>query len=89
MYKYLTKVLKELDFYILPYNKDIFINTINKCIIICYVDNILIIYKNLAYIKEISYKAEKYIKLKEIGSVVTFLGNNISINYKNKIIFIY
>lgn len=83
-YKYLTKALHKLGFHVFPYDEGVFINKTAACIIICHVDDILIIHQDLAYIKEISNKAQEYIKIEEIGSVSTFLGNDISINYQTK-----
>lgn len=82
--QYLKKHLKTLGFEVLPYDKGVFINKKTKCIIICHVDDILILHENLSYIREIANKAKEHIKLEEIGTVSTFLGNDITINYKNK-----
>lgn len=45
--KLLSKILKELNFNICPYDKGVYINnTIQIVLLICYVDNIIIINKN-------------------------------------------
>ena len=87
-FKYLSTALSKLGFTIFPYDEGIYINHNTSCIIICHVDDILIIHKDMNYINEISNKAQEYIKIEKIGSVSTFLGNDISINYDNKTLFI-
>ena len=86
--KYLAEALHHLGFRVFPYDEGIFINEETSCIIICHVDDILIIHESLDYINEISNKARQYIKLEGVGSVSTFLGNDISINYNTKTLYI-
>jgi len=47
-------------------------------------DNILILYKDLVYIKELANQISNTIQLDEIGQITIFLDNNININYKTK-----
>lgn len=86
--KYLSKALDKLGFTVFPYDEGIYINHNTSCLIICHVDDILIIHKDMKYINEISNKAQEYIKIEKIGSVSTFLGNDISINYDTKTLYI-
>ena len=53
-----------------------------------HVDDILFIHSDIIYIQEIAQKANQYIKLEEIGKISTFLGNNITIDYISKEIYI-
>jgi hypothetical protein len=53
-----------------------------------HVDDILFIHHDRAYINEIAKTFHRYIKLEELGDISTFLGNNISIDYKAKKIYI-
>ena len=45
-------------------------------------------HESLEYINETSQKAQPYIQLQKIDSVATFLGNDISINRKDKTLYI-
>jgi hypothetical protein len=51
-------------------------------------DNILFIYHDRDYINKIAKAFYRYIKLEDLGNILTFLGNNISINYRAKKIYI-
>jgi hypothetical protein len=53
-----------------------------------HVDDILFIHHDRAYINETAKAFHRYIKLEELGDILTFLGNNISIDYKAKKIYI-
>jgi hypothetical protein len=53
-----------------------------------HINDILFIHHDRAYINEIAKAFYRYIKLEELGNISTFLGNNISINYKAKKIYI-
>ena len=88
VYKYLSSILAKFSFKIFIYNKGIYINPKDKYILIYYINNILVIYKDLSYIYNIVAKISYYIKIEEIGIVSTFLGNSITINYKTKILYI-
>jgi hypothetical protein len=88
-YKYLYNALKKLGYTIFPYDEGVFINKATNTIILCHVDDILIISSNLATITDISDKLAIYIKLEKIGPVATFLGNDISINYDKKSLYIH
>jgi hypothetical protein len=85
-YNFLKNTLNKLGFITFPYDEGIFIRPQDSSIIICHVDDLLIINKSLDIIKEIYKKATLYIKLEWLGPVSTFLGNDISINYTNKTI---
>ena len=87
-YKYLSKILNNFDFKALPYDEGIYINTITKCILICHVDDILVIHSDITYIKQLFNNIKQYVKLEEIGPISTFLGNNITIDYQNKKLYI-
>ena len=87
-YKHLSKILNIYNFIVFLYNKGIYLNKIDKAILISYIDDILIICPNINYINQFYSKIKQYIKLEEIGQVSTFLGNNININYQDKTISI-
>jgi hypothetical protein len=53
-----------------------------------YIDNILFIYHDRAYINKTAKAFYRYIKLEELGDISTFLGNNILIDYLSKKIYI-
>ena len=85
-YLYLAKILYKLDFITFPYDEGIFIRPRDGAILVCHVDDILIINKSLDIIDEIYKEARTYIKIEKLGPIATFLGNEISIDYKNKTI---
>jgi hypothetical protein len=87
-YQYLSKILAKFEFRVFPYDEGIYINSESKCILICHVDDILVLHKDLSYIYSIIAKISNYIKIEEIGTVSMFLGNNISIDYLNKTLYI-
>jgi len=72
----------------MPFDEGIYINKINKIIISCYVDDLLVAYLNEPTLKSFIKEALKYIKLEDLGGVTDFLGNNITINYNIKDIHI-
>lgn len=82
--EFFTKIIVKYNFHKLPYDEGVYINSQDQAIIIIHVDDILIIHKDINYIRDLANKAMKHIKLEEIGEVVTFLGNNINIDYKTK-----
>jgi hypothetical protein len=86
--EYFSKIILRYKFYKLPYDEGVYINEEDQAIIITHVDDILIIHRDINYIKDLAKKAMKHIKLEEIGEVTTFLGNNINIDYKNKLLTI-
>jgi hypothetical protein len=73
-------VLNSLHFEVFIYDEGIFINKQDAYILICYVDDILVLYKDLAYIKSLKANINKYIELDKIGQITTFLGNDIYID---------
>ena len=87
-YQYLSKILAKFDFRVFPYDEGIYINSNSKCILICHVDDILVLHENLSYIYNIIAKISNYIKIEEIGIVSMFLGNNITIDYPTKTLYI-
>ena len=87
-YKYLSSILAKFGFKVFIYDEGIYINPKDKCILICHVDDILVIHKDLSYIYNIVAKISHYIKIEEIGIVSMFLGNSITINYKTKMLYI-
>ena len=87
-YKYLSEILAKFDFRVFPYDEGIYINSKDQCILICHVDDILVIHKDLSYIRNIVAKISHYIKIEEIGIVSMFLGNDIKINYQTKTLYI-
>jgi hypothetical protein len=86
--QYLKTVLKTMGFRVFVYDEGIFINEEMRCILICHVDDILVLHHDLTYIKNLRISISKYIELDEIGQVTTFLGNDIYIDYKSKRLYI-
>ena len=85
---FFTKAIANLEFDRVPIDEGIYINSKTQAIIITYVDDIIIIHKDLAYINKLATAARQYIQLEEIGELATFLGNNISLNYQDQSITI-
>ena len=85
---FFINIIKKYGFTVLPHDEGIYINTITSAILIVHVDDIIFIHKDLLYIEDITNKLNKEIKIQDIGQIATFFGNNIKINYKEKIITI-
>ena len=71
------------------YDEGVFINPITKSIILCYVDDILIIGPNPDEIMAQINNVKNDIKLQVLGEINTFLGINIKIDYKNKKLYMH
>ena len=82
--KYLKEVLETLDFRVFLYDEGVYINKNTKAILIYHIDDILVLYSDIYYIRKLAKKIQLKISLDEIGQVSTFLGNEITIDYKNK-----
>ncbi len=65
--QYLKTVLKDLGFEVFILDKGIFINKRMKCVLICYVDDILVLHYDLGYIKSLKNTISKNIELDKIG----------------------
>lgn len=87
-YQFLSKILAKFGFRVFPYDEGIYINSESQCILICHVDDILALHKDLSYIQNLIAKISNFIKIEEIGVVSMFLGNNITIDYLNKTLYI-
>jgi hypothetical protein len=87
-YQHLATVLYKLGFQTLPNDEGVFIHPILQAVLICHVDDILILNASLDVINDISKDLERSIKIEEVGPVSSFLGNDISINRDNKTIHI-
>jgi hypothetical protein len=85
---FFKNTIKKYGFEVLPHDEGIYINTQTCAILIVHVDDIIFIHKDLLYIKNITTELNKEIKIQDMGDISTFLGNNISIDYKNKTISI-
>lgn len=87
-HQYLANLLAKLGFKVLPYDEGVFIHKADKAIIICHVDDLLILHKDISYIYNLVNKIKASIKLEDLGQVSTFLGNDIYIDYPNQRIYI-
>lgn len=85
-YKHLAKVLKAQGFTVFPYDEGVFINSQTTTIIICHVDDLLIINPTEAVIDQLAEALTSEIKLDRIGPVATYLGNDIGIDRATKAI---
>jgi len=74
---------------VFPFNKGIFIYAKKGIIICCYVDDFIITVKNQAIIDDFIKNLSKSLKVKYLGEISTFLGNEIEINRTNKSIYIH
>ena len=73
-YKYLKEILYKHGFKVLPYDEGVFINTTYSIIILCHVDDLIVVGPNKAIIESIINKASKDIKIQPMGTPSTFLG---------------
>ena len=78
-----------MGYVVFNYNESVFINLITKSIILCHVDDILIISPNPTKIMAQINNAKNNIKLQTLGEINIFLRINMKINYKNKRLYIY
>ena len=88
-YQFLKTVLNKRSFTVILYDKGIFINKTLGLILICYVNNILLTgpnSRNKKIVKTLFTLLLKDIELQDLGEVSTYLGINITINYKEKTI---
>jgi len=83
---FFRNIIKKYGFEVLPHDEGIYINKETCAILIVHVDDIIFIHADLSYIKNTTNKLNKEIKIQDMGNISTFLGNNISIDYINKII---
>ena len=88
-YKHLSKILNKLGFVVFNYDEGAFINPTIQCIILCHVDDIIISGPEADNIIAQINKAKDDIKLQALGEINTFLGINISIDYKNNKLHIH
>ena len=72
-----------MGFAVFNYDKGAFINPTIQCIILYYINNIIISGPEADNIITQINKAKDDIKLQALGKINTFLGINISIDYKN------
>jgi hypothetical protein len=87
-YKFLLNTLKSIGFKVCPYDEGVFLHPIEGYIIVCHVDDILIIHSEKAAIAKLATEITKSIKIDLIGDVSVFLGNEITINRDQKTITI-
>jgi hypothetical protein len=86
-YKYLKDILYKYGFKVLPYDEGVFINTTNSIIILCHVDDLIVVGPNKAQIESIINQASKDIKIQPMGTPSTFLG--IEIVFKPGTLFLH
>jgi hypothetical protein len=80
-YKYLRSALESEGFKVSLYDEGVFIHSTKKLVLVCHVDDIIVVGPNKEHIRETMNKAakSKEIKLKEIGFPTTFLGIDLDI----------
>lgn len=78
-YKYLLTALYKHGFIVLFYNEGVYINKETGYILIYYINDILAIYFDKDYIRNLMNKFKLIIKIEELGLIFIFLGNEIII----------
>ena len=73
------RILKVLGFLTLPYNNSTFIHVTRELVILCYMDNFLVLGKSNTEIKEVLKEVSRKINLQDLGKVSTFLGIEFSL----------
>jgi reverse transcriptase-like protein len=87
-YKHLKEELLAVGFIVYPYDEGIFIHKEYNIIVVCHVDDFYITGPDKGKIHQICEKLSKRLKLKFLGVISSFLGNEITLDYKNQQIFI-
>ena len=85
-YEHLLGILENYDFKAMPYDSAIFINSAEKIIIVCHVDDLIITGPDQSVIDTLINSLSRSIKLEKIGNINQFLGMRVETNYKNKTI---
>ena len=86
--RFLKQELYNIGFEVFPYDEGVYLNKYTKTILICHVDDILILNSDIIYIRQLADKIRRNISLDEIGLVTTFLGNDIIVDYSKKLLYI-
>ena len=89
-YQHLRGLLLKTGFQTFPYDEAIFFYNKNNLIIIicCHVDDLAVSTNQEQEMKELFQTLKKEIKLKYIGLLSSFLGNDFEIDYIKKTLFI-
>jgi hypothetical protein len=83
-YLYLLKVLLDNGFKKSEYDSGVFYHTIYSIIIVCHVDDCMVVGPNRTIIEKIMNSIRNNVKIELMGSLTSFLGNDIDINYEDK-----
>ncbi|KAI0992373.1 hypothetical protein K3495_g15813 [Podosphaera aphanis] len=83
-YEHLLGILNNFGFSTMPYDNAIFINSIQKIIIICHVDDLIFTGPNQKEINNLVQQISKHIKIETIGNINQFLGMQITTEYENQ-----
>src|SRR5579871_5505990 len=86
--KSINKFFNKYNFYYINSDHRIYINDQSRIIIGIWVDDLIIIEKNILDIKELKENLNKIFKMKDLGDFTYFLGIHIIQNQKTQIIFI-
>lgn len=76
-YEHLLSVLKYFGFCEMPYDSAVFIHSVDKIIILCHVDDLIITGPSDDKIDDLVSKISEKIKLEKIGNINQFLGMQI------------
>ena len=78
-YEFLSKILKALGFITLPHDQGAFVHPTKGIVILCHVDDFLILGENEAIIDSVLEEISLKVKLQALGEVSTFLGIEFSL----------
>ena len=88
-YQHLSKILQQFGFTPFPFDDGVFVHLQKKIIICVHVDDLLVTGAYRSLVDSIMTEISKHIKIKSLGPVSTFLGNEIEINRVKKTLFIH
>jgi len=83
-YEFLSKILKAKGFITLPYDQGAFIHPTKGIVILCHVDDFLILGENEAIIDSVLEEVSLKVKLQALGEFSTFLGIEFSLEMNER-----
>ena len=88
-YKHLKEELEKEGFTAFPFDEGIFIHQKYSIILVCHVDDFYVTGPNQAQIDQVMENLGKRLKIKFLGAVSDFLGNEIALDYENQTVYIH
>ena len=79
-YKHLAEILQKEGFVVFPYNEGVFVYIEKQIIIVCHIDDLLVVTADKATAEVVLKNIAKAIKLQYMGELSTFLGSKFVIN---------